>query len=356
MRTRMRARRRPWRARLSAALASIASVCLLAACAPATSTDSSATPADTGPVTDAALVSTSAPPVPAEKPSSGPDVLRNLDYVGEGNHAQTLDLYLPTTRTHQGPVPLVIFVHGGAWFEGSKEALDDRKAGSIVALVDLLRANGYAVAGINYRLSGEATWPAQIFDVKAATRYLRANAAQLGLHPAKFAIAGESAGAQLALMVGLTSGVEDLEGTLGNTSASSRVSTMISYYGVTDLRTLPVDRQRANCPPQSMPGAQTLEGKMLGVEPSSRAGALLGAQASPIMWVNANSPPLLLMHGRQDCAVPDVQSERMQDDMVAAGASSTLHLIDANHAWPVFYTDPTLQQAVLAHLKAAFAR
>ena len=306
---------------------------------------SSSTAAGTSPATFSA-------PVPANPEATLGGVIRDIDPVGERNHAQALDLYLPTTTATPGPVPLVLFVHGGGWSQGDKQALDDRKAGGLVALVDLLRANGYAVAGVNYRLSGEAQWPAPLHDVQSAVRHLRANAGDYGLDPDRFAIAGESSGGHLALMLGLTSQVDDLQGGRGAFETSAHVASIISYYGVTDLRTLPAERAARGCPPQSPPGGPTLEGTMLGIEPSTEAGARLGALASPVSWVAAGGPPLLLLHGTADCTVLDTQSVRLHEAAVAAGHLSELHLNAANHAWPVFYTDPSLQEKLLTFLAA----
>lgn len=300
---------------------------------------------------------TASAPVAAPPASLGADgVLRDVDYVGAGNRAQTLDLYWPTNRSNDGPVPLVLFVHGGGWSQGSKAALEDEQAGGIVRLVELLRANGYAVAGVNYRLSGEATWPAPLFDLKSATRHLREHADQYGLDATRFAVAGESAGGQLAMMLGLSSNVADLQGPPNATTTSTRMSAIISYYGVTDLRTLAAERHQHNCPPQSMPGAPTLEGIMLGAEPRTTEGALLAAKASPISYASAEAPPMLLLHGTADCTVLDVQSISMHAALRAAGGESRLLLNDANHAWPVFYTDPVMQRAVLDVLARAFGR
>lgn len=296
---------------------------------------------------------TSAAPSPAPPPEVTDDAFRDIDYVGDGNRKQTLDLYLPTSPEHPDPAPLVIFVHGGGWNQGDKSAFDERAGGKMVAIVDFLRANGYAVAGVNYRLSDEATWPAPLHDLKAATRHLRAYAGAYGIDPARFAVAGESAGGQLAMMLGLTPNVADLDGPEGPRDVSTEFSAIVSYYGVSDLRTLPAERHEHNCPPQSMPGATTLEGRMLGVEPSQSEGALLGSQASPIMYASAAAPPLMLLHGTSDCTVVDVQSIRMHQAMQASGGHSELLLNSANHAAAVFFSDPKLQTELLRFLDDA---
>jgi predicted alpha/beta-fold hydrolase len=140
---------------------------------------------------------------------------KNIAYAN-ASATQTLDIYLPQG---DGPFPLVINVHGGGFMMGDK---------SNPALTDQLLKAGYAVASVNYRLSGEAKAPAQIEDVKAAVRWLRANAAQYKLNPDKFAAFGQSAGGNLVALLGTSCGVAELEGAdLGNADQSSCVQAVV---------------------------------------------------------------------------------------------------------------------------------
>lgn len=162
-------------------------------------------------------------------------VHRNLAYVTNGDPRQTLDLYLPTppaVRTWEKPpangyrtrLPLVIWIHGGAFLIGSK---DD------TVPLELL-SQGYAVASMGYRYSSEAKFPAQVEDCKAAIRWLRANAARFALDPERFAVFGESAGGYLAAMLGTTGDVKEFD--VGeNLDQSSRVQAVIDFYGPTDF-------------------------------------------------------------------------------------------------------------------------
>ena len=147
--------------------------------------------------------------------------------------AQKLDLYIPQGS---GPFPLVIMVHGGGFMMG------DKAEGMGLAGVDKLLAAGYAVASINYRLSGEAQYPAQIYDAKAAVRFLRANAATYNLNPTKFGAWGASAGGNLVALLGTTCGVAELEGAeLGNADQSSCVQAVVDWFGPIDF--LAMDEQ-----------------------------------------------------------------------------------------------------------------
>jgi acetyl esterase/lipase len=143
------------------------------------------------------------PPAPPKLPE-GVKLLRDLQYVEGGHDRNRLDLYLPEKA--EGRLPVVIWIHGGAWRGGSKDG------GPAVPL----SAKGYAVASINYRFSQHAVFPAQIEDCKAAVRWLRANAATYQLDPDHIGVWGASAGGHLVALLGTTAGVKDLEGTRGN--------------------------------------------------------------------------------------------------------------------------------------------
>jgi acetyl esterase/lipase len=141
--------------------------------------------------------------------------------------AQTLDIYLPDTG--EGPFPTIIFIHGGAFWGGEKRGFE------MAVILDAIE-HGYAVASVEYRLAPETLFPYPLFDIKAAIRFLRANAAEYGLDPSRFAAAGCSAGAYYALMAAATQGAlqfEDLS--YGCADASSGVSAAIGFFGVYDL-------------------------------------------------------------------------------------------------------------------------
>ena len=140
---------------------------------------------------------------------------------------QKLDLYLPQG---DGPFPLIVNVHGGGFMMGDKSDPPSQPA------IAQFLANGYAVASIGYRLSAEAKAPAQIQDVKAAVRWLRANAAKYNLNPDKFAGFGGSAGGSLVALLGTSCGVAELEGAdLGNSDQSSCVQAVVDWFGPTDF-------------------------------------------------------------------------------------------------------------------------
>jgi len=161
------------------------------------------------------------------KPQDPPEAVtavRDVEYAAVGNKHLLLDIYTPTAS--QEKLPLVVWIHGGAWRAGSKE--NPRALG--------LARRGYAVASINYRLSQAAIFPAQIEDCKAAIRFLRANAAKYSIDGDHVGAWGDSAGGHLAALLGTSGDVKELEGTVGdNLTVSSRVQCVVDYYGPSDM-------------------------------------------------------------------------------------------------------------------------
>ncbi len=283
-------------------------------------------------------------PAPLPSVDAGPDRL-NLPYATDDSPAHKLDLYLPDVGA--GPFPVVVFVHGGAWQFGSKDMPLSGKNG-FGALRAMLQANGFAVASVQYRFVDAAPFPAQLHDVKAAVRYLRNHAGELGLDAGRIAIAGESAGGNLAELAGVTQGVADLEGNVGE-PGSSAVRAVVSYYGVSDLTRVAADRAAAGCRTPANP-ANSGEWKLVGGDPTGAASET-ARRASPITYVPDAGTPTLLLHGTRDCVVPDAQSVRMNEALQAAGTPSQLITIPAGHADPGFYTDAALQASVLDFLR-----
>lgn len=294
-------------------------------------------------------------------PSSGGEIAptrADLAYVGNHNPAQMLDVYLPPVSVNpseQGRRPLVLFIHGGAWMIGDKGWIRTGTQMQLAQLLQLLLNNGYAVASVNYRLTPEAIFPAQIHDVKAAVRYLRAHSAEFGIDPERIAVAGESAGGHLAQLLATTADEPSLDGDLGNAGVSSRVKAAVSYYGIADLRRLAAERIEQGCPHPWVYDPKKPKESEYGLfgggpldNPQRQQQAL---RASPIHYVSAGDAPMLLFHGRQDCIVSVVQSQAMYAQLQKSGVPSQLHLIDADHAEATFYTDPQLQERLLQFLR-----
>lgn len=297
--------------------------------------------ADPAPAPNATPTPSATPtPVVEAEPA---EVLQNIEYVDDADARHTLDLYLPA---NSGEAPLVVFVHGGGWLSGSKDLLADSGEVGLEHLRDALAGSGYAVAAVNYRLTGQSQFPAQIHDVNAAVRYLRANAASLGVDPDRFAIIGDSAGGHLAMLAGLA---PELAGDLGVTGVSSDVSAVVTYYGVADLARMVSDREDQDCGPGEA-GPSSPEGKLIGADPADPAAAQTAANASPISYIDSGDPPVLLFHGNWDCVVPASQSQRMHEALQEAGVTTQLVRIDTGHAKPEFFATPALQERLISFL------
>lgn len=222
-----------------------------------------------------------------------------------GTRGHLLDLYLPDDA--DGPVPLVIWSSGSAWTG------DDGKAGAS-AIASQFNSRGYAVAGVSVRSSSQAQFPAQAYDVKSAIRWLRANADDYGIDPDRFAIMGDSSGGWVANIATLTGGVSQLEGNIGVTGVSSSVQAGVSFFGPTDFLQMNsqagpgswIDHDAANSP----------ESMLMGCAIQTCPAAV--AQANPITYVDANDPPMMLLHGQADNLVPHGQSQILYDALRSA--------------------------------------
>jgi acetyl esterase/lipase len=236
------------------------------------------------------------------------DVKRDIDYVGDGNPKQMLDLLLPKKKVDKKP-PLVVFIHGGAWRGGSRNV-------GMARLPELLEKTGYAGATISYRLTDEAIWPSQIHDCKAAIRFLRANADKYGYDGEKIAVWGTSAGGHLVAMLGTSGDVKELEGDLGaNDEVSSRVQAVINYFGPSELLTMgdfdsTMDHNGPDAP----------ESKLVGGELQKNPDK--AKSASPITYMSKDDPPYLIVHGDKDPLVPIQQSVKLDALFDRTGVNS----------------------------------
>lgn len=254
-------------------------------------------------------------------------VLRNQDYVGAGNVRQMLDLYLPEAPSAELR-PLLVYIHGGGWAAGSKDRAE--------VLTGLIKGTPLVGASLNYRLSNEAKWPAQIHDCKAAIRWLRAHAKEHGINPDKIAAFGISAGGHLVSMLGVTGGEKDLEGNLGlHLDQSSRVTCVLDFCGPSNFL--------------------TFGGKGSTIDPDDPKGALarliggplkdkreIGQNASPVSHLSSDDAPFLIIHGDKDTIVPYSQAQEFDAALEAAKLPSTL--ITGTDGPHVFVSAPLIER------------
>jgi acetyl esterase/lipase len=230
---------------------------------------------------------------------------KDLVYARVGERSLQLDLYLPGTG--EGPFPVIVWVHGGAWRRG------DRLNPPSLTMV----RHGYATVSVAYRLSGEAIFPAQIHDCKAAVRWVRANAGRYNLDPAHVGAWGASAGGHLVALLGVSAGVPELEGDLGNLDRSSAVDAVCDWFGPSDFLHM---NDRPGAMDHDAPDSP--ESQLIGAPIRSRPD--LVARANPITYVTPEAAPFLLMHGTADDVVLPNQSAMLHAALVAAGVPATL--------------------------------
>lgn len=237
-------------------------------------------------------------------------IQRDIEYGNPGDRPLLLDLYSPKEST--AAVPGIIFVHGGSWKHGKKE--DYR----IYAMH--FAARGYVVASIQYRLSKEAPFPAAIHDVKAAIRYMRANADSIGVDPDRIGIAGGSAGGHLSMMAGYSADVGELDGHSGHAGVSSRVQCVVNLYGPTDMTT----EYARKVSTTNSAVSDFFEGTYEEQPESYAAG-------SPLNYVTADDPPTLILHGTADTLVPINQADILAEKLAGFGVP---YVYDRLPGWP----------------------
>ncbi|GAB1821466.1 cellulose binding domain-containing protein [Herbidospora sp. RD11066] len=244
-----------------------------------------------------------------------------------GSRGHLLDLHLPTTGIT--PRPLLIWHSGSAWTS------DDSKPGA-AAIAAVFNPLGFAVAGVNVRSSAQAIFPAQVHDIKAAIRWLRANAATYQIDPNRIAIAGDSSGAWLTQMAVFSGGVAALEGTVGTTGVSSAVNVGLAFYSPTDFlqmnaQNLPTGGLDHNSPasPESL---------LVGCPIQTCPAAV--AAANPMTYVDSADPPLMFLHGQADFLVPHGQSVLLFNRIKAQCGNATFISVPAADHMMVQIMDP----------------
>lgn len=260
------------------------------------------------------------PPVAPVTRADGTRIFAGVSYaLISGYRPLQLDVLVPPAAS---PPPLVVWIHGGAWLSGDRRYLPETLRPD--QLFDALVAAGLAVATVDYRHAREAPFPAQLHDVKAALRYLRAYAGDLGVDVTRVGAWGESAGGHLAALLALTADRPEMEGAIGVPGRAGAVDAVVDWYGVTDPDALP------RLPPAVLAAMQLpdLPQDLLlaGADPATHD------DAAPVRQVRPGAPPFLVLHGTADRLVPFAQSEALLAALRAAGATAELVPVDgADH-------------------------
>jgi acetyl esterase/lipase len=232
-------------------------------------------------------------------------------YTKAGDTELKLDMARPAEG--DGPFPAVLVIHGGAWRGGSKDS--NRRI-----LSDFAK-RGYLAISPQYRFCPKEIFPAQVYDVKAAVRWVRSHAKEYKVDPEHIGAMGFSAGGHLSLMLGVTGPDDGLEGEVTGDAPSSRVQAVVNYFGPTDMAA-------ADFPDVTKP----LIRDFIGGTPEDKAEA--ATKASPVTFVSKDDPPVLTFQGTKDPLVPYTQAVRLTDALTSAGVAGRVELlIGAGHGW-----------------------
>lgn len=238
-------------------------------------------------------------------------VIANLPYAATDDPRQQVDVYLPERASVPGPLPVIAYIHGGAWSLGSRRMARPQVSPHVAS-------GRYAAVAIGYRLSWQDAWPAQIHDVKAGIRWIRAHADEYGFDASRICAMGSSAGGHLAAEVGTTNGVAAVEGSLGShTDQSSDVQCAVDFFGPSDLTSFE-HRQT--------PTTQRALVALLGGKPDEHPEK--ARQASPLYNVDPDDPPFLIVHGTSDPIVPYAASVDLDAALRSAGVPVVFQTIE----------------------------
>ena len=255
---------------------------------------------------------------------------QDIDYVGDGHIGHRLDIHLPSIP--KAKYPVIICIYGSAWFSNSSKATTFK-----TGIGQHLLINGFAVVSINHRSSHDAKFPAQIQDVKAAIRFIRANAKEFDLDASFIGITGWSSGGHLSAFAGTASRQQffengekmiDLEGDLGKfIQTSSHVDAVVNWFGPTDFLIMDecgstFSHDEVKSPESSLIGGAIQENK------------LACTFANPITYVQTDNPPFLIFHGNEDPLVPHCQSKNLYEQLQKKGVESELVIIDKGKHGP----------------------
>ncbi len=274
--------------------------------------------------------------LPASSPYGEATAVTNIPYVAHPAARQNFDLYLPGKGDK--PFPFIFWIHGGAWKMGFKD-WDN---------VKYLVRHGYAIASVDYRMSTDAKFPAQIQDCNTALNFILAHATNYGINPRQFAVGGGSAGGHLALLLGLARN----EPAFG-ADASIKPLAILDFFGPADFNKMEDDLEAIHSD-NGIKLFQDVVPKLLGAPPGKFSDT--AKIASPVTYVGAASPPVLILQGGKDELVPAAQSRRLHDALDQAGVKNQLIIVAAaGHDGPLFST-PEVKSEVTNFLNGVFEK
>jgi acetyl esterase/lipase len=271
-------------------------------------------------------------------PAAGvPPVQADIPYAqSSAGEPLRLDLHMPDAAAP----PLLVWIHGGAWENGNKSAMP------LAPFVE----RGFAVASLDFSPASKARFPGQVHEIKAAIRFLRAQAKRYGYDADRIGVAGASSGAHLAAVVGTSNGHAELEGALGDhRDESSAVHAIVSYFAATNLTTI-----LAQSTPFGLNIREPAVTRLLGAAPKDAEP--LARLASPVFQVDRDDPPLLLLHGDQDPQMPINQSHELEGAYEREGLEVEFIVVHgAAHGGSAFYAAANVER-VAAFLRTHLRR
>ena len=283
-----------------------------------------------------------APPPPLATPTHADLEYATAEPAGSNGHK--LDLYLPAAAT--GPLPVVIWTGGSAW-------MADTGKRTAPGLALQLNPAGYAVAGVSIRSSSQVKFPGQLHDIKAAIRWLRANATKYNLDAGRIAIMGDSSGGWTTAMAALTGDATGLEGSVGTTGPSSQVQAAVAFYPPTDFLTMDAWALRKCTPPRCHDDAPSPESQLVGCAIQTCPEKVQAA--NPLRYVTPADPPMMILHGGSDPLVPHNQGEQLYMALNKACLEAVfISLPKAGHGpWNGFLTNDGIREAATMRSTAA---
>jgi len=232
-------------------------------------------------------------------------------YAKPGETELKLDIAWPSEG--DGPFPAVLVIHGGAWRTGKKDHMR--------GILTEFASRGYVAVSPQYRFCPQDKFPAQVHDVKAAVRWIKSHTKEYKVDPGHVGAIGFSAGAHLALMLGLTGPQDGLEGEVSDSAPSTKIQAIVNYFGPTDLNS-------TDLPGESKPLIRDFLGVLAEEKPD------LAAKASPLTFVTHDDPPVLTFHGTKDAVVPSSQATKLSEKLTSAGVSGrVVLLVGEGHGW-----------------------
>lgn len=253
------------------------------------------------------------------------DSWKDLDYAGDSLVSHRMDIYLPSGE--QASYPAVVIIYGSAFFG------NDMKQNAFDVLGEPLLKSGFAVVAVNHRSSRDTLFPAQIHDIKAAVRFIRARGNDYQIDPSFIGISGYSSGGHLSAMMGTSGSVKLLEGHLGNyTEFSSSVDAVADWFGPTDFQLMD------SCGSTMVHDAPDSPESILIGAPVQESDELC-ALANPLSYIDADDPPFLIMHGDNDPLVPHCQSEMLHQALEEAGVLSEFILVPGARHGPGLFEE-----------------